>query len=44
MTKLFPYLNMALCVGAAAIYLLHGDWRQFLYWTAAFAITASVTL
>jgi hypothetical protein len=32
-----------LCIGAAIVYGWEGDFRHFIYWTAAAIITASVT-
>lgn len=43
MTKLFPILQMFLCLGASVVYLCQGDLRRAVYWFAAATITASVT-
>jgi hypothetical protein len=41
--KFFNYLIMSLYVVNSFRWLLHGDYGQTLYWTAAFLITFSVT-
>lgn len=41
--KLFPTLLIILDVAAAAVYLSEGNWRRFVYWLCAGALTASVT-
>lgn len=43
MTKVFPSVLIALDVCAAGVYAAHGDWRRFIYWMAAAALTATVT-
>lgn len=44
MNKIFPTILIALDVCAALMYLFHsGDWRHFIYWTAAATLTATVT-
>ena len=42
-TKLFPTILIALDVCAAVPYALKGDFRHFIYWLAAAALTACVT-
>lgn len=42
-TIIFPTLLIALDVGAAVVYLIHGDAKHFWYWMSAASITASVT-
>ncbi len=42
-TKLFPTALIALDVAAALVYAANGDWRRFIYWTAAATLTATVT-
>ena len=43
MTKVFPSILIALDVCAAGVYAAYGDWRRFIYWMAAAALTATVT-
>ncbi|MBQ6534615.1 MAG: hypothetical protein IJI37_05540 [Opitutales bacterium] len=44
MSKLFPITLIILDLLAAAVYLLaDGDWRRFIYWFSAAALTASIT-
>ena len=43
MTKAFPSVLIALDVCAAVVYAACGDWRRFIYWMAAAALTATVT-
>ena len=43
MTKVFPIALIALDAAAAAVYAAYGDWRRFIYWMAAAALTATVT-
>lgn len=41
--KLFPIALIVLDLCAAGVYLLHGDIRHTIYWTAAATLTATVT-
>ena len=43
MVRALPLLQIVISAGAAAVYAWDGDWRRFLYWSAAVVITASVT-
>lgn len=40
---LFPMILIALDIGAAGVYLSHGEWKKFIYWLAAATLTATVT-
>lgn len=42
-SKVLPTAMIVLSVGAALVYLSQGDIRRTVYWTAAAALTASVT-
>jgi hypothetical protein len=42
-TAAFPTVLIVLDVGAAVMWLTHGDLRRGVYWIAAAVITASVT-
>lgn len=39
----FPSVLIAIDVGAALVYGAIGDWRHFIYWMAAAALTTTVT-
>lgn len=41
--RLFPTLIMVLNLGSAIMSLYAGDIKRFVYWTAALALTCSVT-
>ena len=41
--RLFPALLILLDIGAAAVWMAHGDWRKAIYWGAAAILTATVT-
>lgn len=41
--RMFPVILIALDVAAAVAYASGGDWRRFIYWTAAATLTATVT-
>lgn len=40
---LFPYLQVALCLGAAVVYFCRGNVLHGIYWALAGAITLTVT-
>jgi hypothetical protein len=40
---MLPAMQIAIAVGASAIYFMTGDWRRGLYWAAASVITFAVT-
>lgn len=42
-TKIFPIIQIIICLGAAGVYLIHKDWRHSIYWLCAATITATVT-
>jgi len=42
-TKIFPSILIILDLGAAIVYLCHGDWKRAIYWTAAAVLTTTVT-
>lgn len=42
-SKIFPLILIALDIAAAGAYASEGDWRRFVYWTAAATLTATVT-
>jgi hypothetical protein len=42
-TAAFPIVLIVLDVGAAVMWLTHGDLRRGIYWIAAAVLTASVT-
>lgn len=44
MTLLFPILQIAMSIGAGAVYAWVGDWKHATYWFAAAVLTFSVTL
>ena len=41
--RMFPVVLIALDIMSGAVYLIHGDVRRFIYWTAAATLTATVT-
>lgn len=41
---IFPFILMALDVGAAAVYLANGDPKRAIYWVAAAVLTLTVTI
>ena len=41
--QIFPVILILLDIGAAGVYLSHGDWKKFIYWMAAATLTATVT-
>jgi hypothetical protein len=41
--RMLPAMQIAIAVGASAIYFMTGDWRRGLYWAAASVITFAVT-
>jgi len=41
--KIFPLILIVLDIAAATAYAAGGDWRRFIYWTAAATLTATVT-
>jgi uncharacterized membrane protein len=43
MKYIFPSAQIVMCIGAAIVYGVEGDWRRVVYWTAAAVLTASVT-
>lgn len=44
MTRVLPFVMLALSLCAGAVYLAAGDWRRAGYWFAASAITFFVTV
>jgi len=42
-TQIFPLILIALDIGAAVVYCIHGDWRKTVYWIAAAVLSAAVT-
>ena len=43
MKTLFPTILIILDLCSAIVYGCYGDWRKFIYWIAAGALTAAVT-
>lgn len=43
-TYFFPLLSIALNLGSASIYLLHGDYNRTIYWLAAAVLTTCITV
>lgn len=41
--KVFPTIMIVLMLGAAVVYLMHGDIRKGVYWIAGAVINISVT-
>ncbi len=41
--KILPTVLIVIDIGAAAVYLLHGDTRRCIYWLAAATLTMCVT-
>ena len=41
---LFPFLLIALNLGASLVYLIEADWRRGIYWFAAAVLTLCVTI
>lgn len=41
--RILPTVLIVIDCLAAIVYAAHGDWRKFIYWTAAAALTAVVT-
>jgi len=43
-TKIFPCTLILMDLGAAIVYLCHGDYRLFTYWISASVLTVCVTI
>ena len=43
-TLIFPFILIALDIGAAVVYAVHGDVRHAIYWAAACVLTVCVTV